>query len=294
MESLPPPPRHIPMTVAVHQLLGGLGYQISWLIFGFATAFFLFFAFDIGDFLLNRGKTALAQGQLLERYETLFDEGMISAIGIPTADRQPVYRYRYRFDMNGSVFKGQSLAPWRPWQVGQEVSVEYLLARPCISRIQNTSTGLRFGKRAPQFIVLAIALIAGASVFSMTRRRLRWLLLLKNGVAVQATAKQKKLLSRTRHGREWHQIVWEFNARGSRHTLLHQPHYTERVEIGDQRRVLYDRKSPQRAVLANQGALMTDRAGLDNATAASLARRVIPPLVSLSVVLIAAYLEIPC
>lgn len=294
MESLPPPPRHIPMTVAVHQLLGGLGYQISWLIFGFAAAFFLVFAFDTEDFLLDRGETALALGQLLEKRETLYDEGMISAIGIPTADRQPVYRYRYRFEMNGSVYKAQSLAPRRPWQVGQDVIVEYLVARPCISRIQNTSSGLGFGKWAPQLIVLAIALIAGASLFSMTRRRLRWLLLLKNGVAGQATAKQKKLLSRTRHGREWHQIVWEFNARGSRHTLLHQPHYTERVEIGDQRRVLYDRNSPQRAVLANQEALTADRAEQETTTVVSLVRLVLIPLVSLSVTLIAAYLEIPC
>lgn len=143
--------------------------------------------------------------------KNLFAAGMFSAIGIPTGDRESIYRYRYRYEVSGTPYEGQSIATQRPWQVGQAVAVEYLAARPCISRIRGAAAGLQFEEKLPQLIVLVILLIAATSITSMTRRRLRRHLLMKNGMARQATANEKKLLSRTRHGREWYQ--WRGNSR---------------------------------------------------------------------------------
>ena len=259
---------------------------------GFSAVFLLGFAFDVEDFVLDRGKIAHAQGWLLERQETLFDEGMISVIGIPTGERKPVYRYRYHFEVDGTAYEGRSLAPRQPWQAGQAVTVEYLVARPCISRIQDAAAGLGFREKAPKFIVMAILLIAAASVASMTWRRLRWYVLMKNGMTAQATATKKQLLSRTRHGREWYQVVWAFEAGGRRYTLTQRPYYTDAVEVGEQRTVLYDRRSPNKAAFVDQSVSL-DAAGCNTATVASSVHLMLIPAASLFAIVIAIYLEIP-
>ncbi|GAB4364732.1 MAG: hypothetical protein Kow0060_21900 [Methylohalobius crimeensis] len=268
-------------------------YQISWLIFGFATVFFLFFAFDVEGLLLNRGKIAHAQGRLLEQQDTLFAEGMISVIGIPTGERKPVYRYRYHFEVGGTAYEGRSLAPQQPWQAGQAVTVEYLVLRPCISRIHGAAAGLGFKEKVPKFIVLAVLLIAAASVASITRWRLRWYVLMKSGMTAQVTATEKRLLSRTRHGREWYQVVWEFETGGRRYTLTQRPYYTDSVEVGEKRTVLYDRRSPNKAIFFDQRVSL-DTKECDTTTAASSVRLMLIPMVSLFAIVIAIYLELPC
>lgn len=293
MSELPSPPRKIPTSVAIRGLFGGLRYQVSWLMFGFSAVFLLGFAFDVEGFLLDRGEIAHAQGQLLERRETLFTEGMVSATGFPTGDRKPVYHYRYHFEVDSMAYEGLSLAPQQPWQVGQAVTVEYLVAHPCISRIRGAAAELGFKEKGPKFIVLAILLIAAASVASMTRRRLRWYGLMKSGVTEQATATEKQLLSRTRHGREWYQVVWEFEAGGRRYTLTQRPYYTDPVEVGEQRMVLYDRRSPNRAIFFDQQGSLNAR-GDAAATLATSIHLVLIPMASLCAIVIAIYLEIPC
>ena len=293
MSELPPPPRKIPTSVAIRGLFGGLRYQISWLMFGFSAVFLLGFAFDVEDVLLNRGEVAQTQGRLLERQETLFAEGMISAIGIPTGDRKPVYRYRYHFEVGGTAYEGRSLAPRRPSQTGQAVTVEYLVERPCISRIHGAAAGLGFREKMPKLIALAILLIAAASVASMARRRLRWYVLMKSGMTAQATATEKQLLSRTRHGREWYQVVWEFEAGGRRYTLTQRPYYTDPVEVEEQRTVLFDRQSPNKAIFFDQRVSL-DAKGDDTATMATSIHLMLIPMASLCAIVIAIYLEIPC
>lgn len=292
MSELPPPPREIPTTVAATGLLGGLRYQINWLIFGFATVFFLVFAFDVEDFLLDRGKIAQAQGRLLEQQETLFAEGMVGVTGIRSGEPKPIYRYRYQYEVGDAVYEGRSLALQQPWQTGETVTVEYLVARPRISRIHGAAAGLRFKEKVPQFIVLAILLIAGASVVSMTRRRLRWYVLMKSGMAAQATAMENKLLSRTHRGHEWYQVVWQFEAGGRQHTVTQWPYYTDSVEIGAQRTVLYDRRSPNKAIVFDKRMSLGAR-GDNTATVTSSLLLALIPVASLFAILIIAYLEIP-
>lgn len=117
---------------------------------------------------------------------------------------------------------------------------------------------------------------------------------MKNGMGAQATAKEKHLLSRTRHGREWYQVVWEFEAGARRHTFTQRPYYTDPVHVGEQRTVLYDRRSPDKATLLDQCALLIGRADPDTTTLTSSWRFVRIPLGTLSAALIAAYAEILC
>jgi len=116
---------------------------------------------------------------------------------------------------------------------------------------------------------------------------------MKNGVATEAIAKESRLLSRTHHGREWYQVLWEFKADGRQHTLTYQPHFTERVTMGEWRPVLYDMKDPNKAVLLDQNTpLMVGSASTPSTNAFAAVRLLLIPFVSALAILVSIYLEI--
>lgn len=231
MTDLPDPPRHIPLNAAVTGLFAGTGCQVSWLLTGLLTVFLVVFAFDSSSFLLARGDTALVSGEIVERRETVLSDTVVGRGGIIHRRGEPVYRYGYRYAVGGSTHLGSSFGHEKDLETTAQLTIEYLKARPCVSRIQGMAAEPRLGGgRTPLIIVLTILLIAVASVTLITRRRLLGFRLARNGVAAQARAANTTLLSRTHHGREWYQIEWEYEVGGRQHALLQRPHYTEHVE----------------------------------------------------------------
>lgn len=295
MSNLSPPPRHVPLGVAVRELFGGLRYQVSWLFFGLVAVFFFGLAFDSSSFLLSQGKIETVFGTLVERQETVLTDSVVGSSGILHRRGEPIYRYVYRYAAGGVTYQGDSFERKRSLEAGAAVTVEYLSGRPCVSRIQGMSSELHLsGGVTPLVIILIIILIVASSVFSMTRKRLRSHYLMRKGTAVEATAQSKELLSRTRHGREWYQVSWEFEAEGRRHTMQERPYYTDRVAVGERRTVLYDRKNPGKALLLDRVPEFMSRANSHTVTILSTVRVVLIPLGSAIAILASIYLEFSC
>lgn len=295
MSYLAPPPRHVPLGVAVRQLFGRLRYQVSWLFFGLVAVFFFGLAFDSSSFLLSLGKIETVFGTLVERQETVLTDSVVGSGGILHRRGGPLYRYVYRYAAGGVTYQGDSFERKKSLEAGAAVNVEYLAGRPCVSRIQGMSSELHLGGGvAPLVIVLVIILIVAFSVFSMTRKRLRSHYLMRTGAVAEATAKSMELLSRTRHGREWYQVSWEFEAEGGRHTMQERPYYTDRVTVGERRTLLYDRKDPGKALLLDRVPVFIGGPSSHTATILSTVRVVLMPLGSAIAILASIYLEFSC
>jgi hypothetical protein len=289
-----PPPRQIPLVNTIRSLFGGIRYQASWFFLGVFSVFFLGLAFDLSSFLLSRLNTEVVPGVLLEKQQTWLTDTVVGTGGMLHRQGEPFYRYIYRYTVGGSAYLGDSYAGSNHLDVGETVEVEHLEAFPGISRIRGMASEPHLsGGKAPLIIILVMILIASASTIAITRRRLRLYRLMKNGVATKAVAKESQLLSRTYHGREWYQMLWEFNANGRRHTLTQRPYYTERVTMGELRTVLYDVKNPNKAVLLDRNTpLMDGSARTPAANAFSAARLLFVPIVSTLAILASIYLEI--
>ena len=84
----------------------------------------------------------------------------------------------------------------------------------------------------------------------MTRKRINLYRLLKVGRTATGTVKTKNLLSRS-SGREWYEVVYEFVVEGCAYQVIDRPYYTEQIEIGEQRTLLYDEKNSHKAALVD-------------------------------------------
>jgi hypothetical protein len=274
--------------------MGGIRYQASWFFLGILSVFFLGFAFDLSSFLLSRLNTEVVPGDLLEQQQTWLTDTVVGTGGILHRQGEPFYCYIYRYTAEGSTYQGNSYAGSNDLDVGDTVDVEHLEAFPGISRIQGMASEPRLsGGNVPLSIILVMILIALTSVVSLTRRRLCWYSLIKNGVATEAVAKESQLLSRTHHGREWYQVLWEFKAEDRQYTLTQRPYYTERVTMGERRTVLYDVKNPNKAVLLDQNTSpMEGPASTPAANAFAAARLILIPFASALAILLSIYLEI--
>lgn len=250
LNELPPPPRHLPLGATIRRISGGVRYQVSWLFLGLATTFLFVFALDLSSFLLSRGETGRVSGVLVDGQETVFSRTVVGRGAILHGQGDPIHRYTYRYVVDGETYGGSSFAGEGAFEAGAPAAVEYLVARPCVSRLEGMSAEIRLGGGVlPMAIPLAMILLAGSSVVIMTRKRLRQHDLMRRGVTAEGTAESTELLSRTYHGREWYQVTWEYSAHGRRCLLTDRPPLAERVAVGDRRRILFDPDDPDRAVL---------------------------------------------
>lgn len=288
------PPRQISWAATIRSLFGGIRYQASWFFLGFFSVFFLGLAFDLSSFLLSRLNTKDVPGVLLEKQETWLTDAVVGTDGMLHRKREPFYRYIYRYTVESAAYLGDSYADVNDLDVGEMVEVKHLEAFPGISRIRGMASEPHLsGGTAPLIIILVMILIASASVVAITRRRFRSYRLMKNGVATAAVATERQLLSRTYHGQEWYQVLWEFNANGRLHTLTQRPYYTDRVTMGERRTVLYDVKDPNKAVLLDRNTpLMDGSASTPASNAFSAARQLFVPVASTVAILASIYLEI--
>ncbi len=259
-----PPPRRIPLNIKAKCLFRGLRYQISWLFLAFAFVFFLVFAFDYSSILFSSSEIETTSGTLIHSEKTIFSTATFSLQSGFLHDRgERIYKYSYRYKARGESYKGSSVGIDK--QVDKEVPqvVEYLENKPSISRIQGMSPGLHLrGGITSIVLILVIILVAFSAVYSMTWKRIRLYRLLKDGLTAIGAVKSKHLLSRS-SGREWYEVVYEFVVNGSCYQIKNRPYYTERIEIGVQRTLLYDRKKPHKAALLDNipCAIIVDESG---------------------------------
>ena len=244
------PPRRIPINLTAKCLFAGIRYQISFLILGFATVFFLVFAFDYSSILFSVSEIKTINGTLTHKEKTIFNTRTFNAgSGLPTRKGEDIYKYLYRYSVAGKSYKASSYSINMSIDKKNPLFVEYLTNTPSISRIQGMSPGIHLSGGLTSFaFVIAIILIAFSTVYSMTYKRARLNRLLKDGLTATGTVKTKKLLAQS-SGRKWHEVVYEFIVDGRCYQIKDRPYYTERIEIGEQRTLLYDQKNPHKAAL---------------------------------------------
>lgn len=252
LNKLSPPPRSVPLNIKTKCLFSGLKYQISFLFLGFATVFFLVFAFDYSSILFSVSEIKTTSGTLIHKEKTIFNTRTFnSGSGLPTGRGEKIYKHLYTYSVTGKFYKASSFGINMSIDKKIPLVVEYLTNNPSISRIQGMSPGVHLsGGLTPIALIIAIILIAFWTVYSMTYKRILLNRLLKDGLTAIGTVKTKKLLSRSSRS-EWHEVAYEFIVEGRYYQIKDRPYYTERIEIGEQRTLLYDQKRPHKAVLVD-------------------------------------------
>lgn len=290
LERLPPPPRSLPARVFCKCLFSGAGCQLSWLFLGLGTAFFFAMVFDLTSVYLSLGEVGSTRAEILDQRETFFSTAMIGPNGLLHRTGEDVHRYSYRFEAGGRAYTGHSYGTRKQVPERGTVDVEYLKTDPSVSRIERLSPELHLGGGfAPVVASLAAIVVAFFAVLTMTIKRLRLCRLLVSGEAVSAMVSSKNLLSRN-SGREWYEVVYEYDTPSGTYKLHDRPHYTERIGKGDRRTVLYDRRDPAMASVLENVPVEAFRLG-SQVMATYGWPAVLVPAASTVLVLLSAYLQ---
>jgi len=287
------PPRRIPFTIKVKCLFTGIRYQISFLILGILTVFFLVFAFDYSSILFYEGTIETTTGTVVDKKKTRFSTGRIN-FGGALRPGERIYKYFYIYKVMGKSHESSSIGIDRQINKQTTLVVEYLKNSPSISRIQGMSPGLHLsGRVTPIVVMIVIILIAFSVVYSMTHKRVRLYRLLKIGRTATGAVKTKKILSRS-SGKEWYEIVYEFVVDGCVYQVIDRPYYTERIEMGDQRTVLYDQNNPHKAALLDDipCSIALDESGqISSGSLLSTATISLIPIASIILIIVSIYFE---
>ncbi len=290
-----PPPRRIPFNLTAKCLFAGIRYQISFLILGFATVFLLVFAFDYSSMLFSVSEIKTTNGTLTHKEKTIFNTRTFNAgSGLPTRRGETIYKYLYTYSVGDKSYKASSFGINMSIDKTIPLVVEYLANTPRTSRIQGMSPGIHLsGGLTPIALIMAIILIAFSTVYSMTYKRVRLNRLIKDGLTVTGTVKTKKLLTQS-SGIKWHEVVYEFNVDGRCYQIKDRPYYTERIEIGEHRTLLYDQKKPHKAALIDDlpCSMTLDESGqIRSGSLLSTVTVSIIPIASTILMLISIYFE---
>jgi hypothetical protein len=256
-DRLEAPPRTVDVLVAAQMLLGGGTSQVGWLILGFGSIFFWFFAWhgDLSGLRLRRGRVAEVAGAASGCKSTGYSVG-----GSDTRRGTPVYENRYRYSVGGEDFEGRSFDTGHCVS-GGSVVIEYLIGQPGYSRIR----GMRRDYLSPW--ALLAALLPGAGLIMVLlgvrngRRRIR---LLRIGVPAVARIVEKVPTGSRTMGKVDYRVTLDFMARdGSRRSALIKTNEPEKLGSGGAEYVLYDPDAPDCAVAvaALPGRLTLDHAG---------------------------------
>ncbi len=294
LNELPPPPRKIPSDIKAKCLFSGFRYQVSFLFLAFSIVFFLVFAFDYPSLLFYTGSVETTTGTLVDKKKTMFSTGHINFGSGLARPGQPIYKYAYLYSIMGKPYKASSVAIDRPIDKKTPLVVEYLKNRPSVSRIKGMSPGHHLsGGLAPIALISVIILIALSAVYSMTGKRVRLYRLLKSGLTTTGTVKSKKLLSRS-SGKEWYEVVYDFMVNEHHYQVKDMPYYTDRVEIGEQRTLLYDRKNPHKAALLDNlpcSITLGESGQIMSGSLLSTVTNSLIPVTSMIFIIISIYLE---
>ncbi|UCG49609.1 MAG: DUF3592 domain-containing protein [Phycisphaerales bacterium] len=257
--SLSRPPRHVPLTVRVRLLFGGFRNQFGWILFGFGMVFVWGFALraDLTSWYLFRGRLETCEGTDTASKKTSFREG-----GSKRRRGTPVYANHYSFtDSAGAEHEGVSYKTGVRLNTGDKVTVEYLAARPEISRIK----GMR---RKPVglwgLLVVLFPLVGACLVISGIRRGLRAGRLLRHGEQTTGRLKSKTATNTKVNNQRVYKLVFDFEGcDGVRYEASAKTHRPEKLEDERDEPLLYDPMYPSRAVMldALPGSPRIDQSG---------------------------------
>jgi hypothetical protein len=216
------PRRSVPLLVALRMILGGVGAQIGWLVFGFVMIFWWVFG---------------VHSDFLEWYD--FGGELDSAQGVVTSKKsmdltvndKPYYRYRYAFTSEGGHRReGVSFGPRGALGEDAAVEVEYPPGRPERSRIAGLHTSVMgiWGLLVliPPMIALAVGLVSGL-------RGRGAVLLLETGRLTRGRLVDDKPTGMRINSRVVHKMTFEFDAEdGLTYTVSTRTHEPEKLTDG--------------------------------------------------------------
>jgi hypothetical protein len=174
------PPRRLPRAVKVQLLLGQTSTQLAWAGFGVAMIFVWLFTLDSElvtwlefrvPFERTEGTTTAVDG--------LWDQ--------ENYDRD-LYRVSFRYQVGDRPYEGVAYTTDPPEGPGEPVTVEHLVARPEVARVEGTRN------RRWRFNPFPILVTLGALGTALSRlpRGLREIRLLREGVLVEGELVEKR------------------------------------------------------------------------------------------------------
>jgi hypothetical protein len=235
---LAPPPRAVPLDLAIRVVLGSPLGQVGWFLVGFGFVFVWAFDADgaVSSALRFAGEEQIAQGTT-----TGWRELSLSV------NDEPVFETSYAFDVGGLTFAGRSYATGYYVPEGTPVTIEHRPSDPSSSRIQGmraTRVGLVIA------FVFVIPLIGLAFVRSGLTSGLRARRLLADGHLAHAVLESEEDTAMQVNERPVRRLTFQFTAdSGGRYVVVATTHQTGRLKDDESERVVYDPRHPSDAVL---------------------------------------------
>ncbi len=245
------PPRGVPWSLRCEALFGGFLNQVVWFFLGACGAGACLFvaAFDVMSIAFEVSRVEMVEGTVTSAHGTPFADD----------DTDRIRAFRYRFvTPEGKPHGGRSYRPVSEGRAkpGQTVTVEYLAARPSISRIKGMRTRPFDGSGSAR--VLVFVFLAPMSVFLTAvlvglRRRLRVFPLLGRGQVAEGTVASRRApaIYVRQEGTDPCRFTYAFRLQGGEVRtiarvvdLASSP--PERVAV------LYDERKPKRAALLSE------------------------------------------
>lgn len=238
MPSLAPPPRSLPLTLAVRALLGGWLNQIGWGLL--ALGVLQIWLFDADDEFANlvrfSGEVTAVQG-----VSTGWRE-----VNLQINDTQ-VYETTFDFSSaDGRRFSGSSFATGTFVASGQPVMVEYPVDDPSVARIDGMRSTL-IGRAALSVYLFTVTGLALA--FMGLRNGIRARRLMTEGELAHATLESSADTHWKTNERPVLKLTFAFEAKGGgTYRVTTKTHRTEDFDEPGER-VVYNPRHPEDAIL---------------------------------------------
>lgn len=243
---LAPPPRSVPMSLAISNLLNAFAIA-GWLVLGFSGIFVWVFVGNADfSFITFRGEIARATGEITSVEKTNASEG-----GGKGRSGTPIYANHYQYSVAGRRLTGVSYElGGGNRSSGEPVSVEYLSRNPESSRI----AGMRRATFGPGvsfvllFPLIGAGFLAGAMLHGLRRNAL-----LRDGLVAEGKLIAKEATNTRINKQTVYALTFEYKARDGRvHQAKTRTHQPERLEDQQYEPLLYDPAKPSKVYLLDE------------------------------------------
>ena len=236
---LSPPPRSVPLTLSIRVVLGGVLGQLGWGLMAFGLLFV--WVFDAGGALSSAIRFA---GDLatVEGVSTGWRRTSLSINEVPVYETSYSFRSADGYDLTGASYQTGGYV-----DEGQVLTVEYLPARPTMSRIR----GMRgsSGGLSVSFVFL-FPILGMAFVVWGTRKGLRARGLMSTGQLALGRLKTKEPTNTQINNQTVYRYTFTFDAEGGgTYEVVGSSHRTAALEDEDLERIVYDPRYPSEARL---------------------------------------------
>ncbi|MGN6183061.1 MAG: DUF3592 domain-containing protein [Thermoanaerobaculia bacterium] len=236
--TLAPPPRHVPLSLRVLNLVGG-GSLIGWVIFGFGMIFVWAFGANADfSFLTFAGEHARIEGRVTKVETTNASE-----------NSQKVWANHYQYSVAGQSFTGKSYSKGTSAEQGSPVTIEYDENNPARSRIEGMRRAM-FGPWAVFVVIFpSIGLII---VIVCVRGGLKRNRLLRDGMLTTGKLVSKAPTNTTINKQRVYELKFEYLSTRGRAYATARTHQTDRLQDEAQEMLLYDPNDNTSAFLLDE------------------------------------------